>query len=54
MGDDLAQIEKYSDALERFQQKNFHFIEEKIIGELANFSLAGFESKKMNQVSGGQ
>ena len=54
MGDDLAQIEKYSDALERFQQKNFHFIEEKIIGELANFSLAGFESKKMNQLSGGQ
>ena len=25
MGDDLVEIEKYSDALERFQQKNFHF-----------------------------
>lgn len=54
MGDDLRMIEEYSEALERFSQKDFHFIEDKIIAELKDFSLAGFENKKMKQLSGGQ
>ena len=54
MGDDIKLIEKYSEALERFHQKNFHFVEDKIAEELKNFSLEGFETKKMKQLSGGQ
>lgn len=54
MGEDLKMIEEYSDALERFHQKEFHFIEDKIKAELADFSLKGFENKKMKELSGGQ
>ena len=54
MGDDIKLIEKYSEALEWFHQKNFHFVEDKIAEELKNFSLEGFETKKMKQLSGGQ
>ena len=33
MGENMALIEKYTDALNRFQEKNFHFIEDKIKAE---------------------
>lgn len=54
MGENMELIEKYTDALNRFQEKNFHFIEDKIKAELRDFSLAGFESRQMKTLSGGQ
>ena len=47
-------IEKYTDALNRFQEKNFHFIEDKIKAELRDFGLGGFENRQMKTLSGGQ
>ena len=54
MGENMELIEKYTDALNRFQEKNFHFIEDKIKAELRDFSLGGFESRQMKTLSGGQ
>ena len=54
MGENLAMIEKYSEALDQFHEKNFHFIEEKIRAELADFGLANFEDRQMKTLSGGQ
>ena len=54
MGENMALIEKYTDALNRFQEKNFHFIEDKIKAELRNFGLSGFEDRQMKTLSGGQ
>ena len=54
MGENMALIEKYTDALNRFQEKNFHFIEDKIKAELRNFGLGGFENRQMKTLSGGQ
>ena len=54
MGEDMELIEKYTDALNRFQEKNFHFIEDKIKAELRDFGLGGFEGRQMKTLSGGQ
>ena len=54
MGENMELIEKYTDALNRFQEKNFHFIEDKIKAELRDFGLGGFESRQMKTLSGGQ
>ena len=54
MGENMALIEKYTDALNRFQEKNFHFIEDKIKAELRDFGLSGFEDRRMKTLSGGQ
>ena len=54
MGENMVLIEKYTDALNRFQEKNFHFIEDKIKAELRDFSLGGFENRQMKTLSGGQ
>ena len=54
MGEDMELIEKYTDALNRFQEKNFHFIEDKIKAELRDFGLSGFEDRQMKTLSGGQ
>ena len=54
MGEDMELIEKYTDALNRFQEKNFHFIEDKIKAELRDFGLSGFEDRRMKTLSGGQ
>ena len=54
MGENMALIEKYTDALNRFQEKNFHFIEDKIKAELRDFGLSGFEDRQMKTLSGGQ
>lgn len=54
MGDDLRLIEKYTDTLNTFHEKNFHFIEEKIKAELADFGLKNFENRQMKTLSGGQ
>ncbi len=39
MGDDMRRINEYTEALERFEQKGFYQIEEKVERELANFQL---------------
>lgn len=54
MGKNMELIEKYTDALNRFQEKNFHFIEDKIKAELRDFGLSGFENHQMKTLSGGQ
>ena len=54
MGENMELIEKYTDALNRFQEKNFHFIEDKIKAELRDFGLGGLESRQMKTLSGGQ
>ena len=54
MGENMALIEKYTDALNRFQGKNFHFIEDKIKAELRDFGLSSFEDRQMKTLSGGQ
>ena len=43
MGENMALIEKYTDALNRFQEKNFHFIEDRIRVELRDFGLENFD-----------
>lgn len=54
MGENMELIEKYTDALNRFQENNFHFIEDKIKAELRDFGLSGFEDRRMKTLSGGQ
>ena len=54
MGDNMRKIEEYTQALERFDQKGFYQVEEKINRELSNFQLAGFGDRKISSLSGGQ
>ena len=54
MGDNMRKIEEYTQALERFDQKGFYQVEEKIDRELINFQLAGFGDRKISSLSGGQ
>ena len=54
MGDNMRKIEEYTQALERFDQKGFYQVEEKIERELSNFQLKGFGSRKISSLSGGQ
>ena len=54
MGDNMRKIEEYTQALERFDQKGFYQVEEKIERELSNFQLEGFGNRKISFLSGGQ
>ena len=54
MGDNMRKIEEYTQALERFDQKGFYQVEEKIERELMNFQLEGFGNRKISSLSGGQ
>ena len=54
MGDNMRKIEEYTQALERFDQKGFYQVEEKIERELSNFQLGGFGDRKISSLSGGQ
>ncbi len=54
MGDDLRMIEAYTSALERFDNKGFYQIEEKVERELENFQLSGVAHRAFNTLSGGQ
>ena len=54
MGDNMRKIEEYTQALERFDQKGFYQVEEKIDRELNNFQLEGFGNRKISSLSGGQ
>ena len=54
MGDNMRKIEEYTQALERFDQKGFYQIEEKIERELDNFQLSGCGDRPLGSLSGGQ
>ena len=54
MGDNMRKIEEYTQALERFDQKGFYQIEEKIVRELDNFQLSGCGERPLGSLSGGQ
>ena len=54
MGDDMRLIEEYTQALQRFDDKGFYQIEEKIERELDNFQLYGLAHRSMVSLSGGQ
>ena len=54
MGDNMRKIEEYTRALERFDQKGFYQIEEKIRRELDNFQLSGCGERPLGSLSGGQ
>ncbi|MGB4767842.1 MAG: ABC-F family ATP-binding cassette domain-containing protein [Candidatus Saccharimonas sp.] len=54
MGDDLRMIEEYTSALERFDNKGFYQIEEKVERELESFQLSGVAHRAFATLSGGQ
>jgi ATP-binding cassette subfamily F protein 3 len=54
MGDNLAKINKYSEALERFNDKGFYQIEDQIGRELVNFQLPDIAHREFTTLSGGQ
>ncbi len=54
MGDNMRKIEEYTQALERFDQKGFYQIKEKIERELDNFQLSGCGERPLGSLSGGQ
>lgn len=54
MGDDLKKINEYSEALERFGQKDFYQVEELVAEELKNFQMEGFGERLLSTLSGGQ
>lgn len=54
MGSDMAKIEKYTQALDRFGQKGFYQIEELVTEELRNFQMDGMAERPLASLSGGQ
>lgn len=54
MGDDLKLIEKYTEALQRFDDKGFYQIESDIERELETFQLPGVAHHQFASLSGGQ
>ena len=54
MGSDMRKIEEYSQALERFGQKDFYRVEELVAEELKNFQMEGFGERQLAGLSGGQ
>lgn len=54
MGDDMKKIDEYSAALQRFDDKGFYQIEEKIERELDTFQLPGVAHRAFDSLSGGQ
>jgi ATP-binding cassette subfamily F protein 3 len=54
MGNDLTKIHKYSEALERFNDKGFYQIEDHIERELVNFQLPDIAHREFATLSGGQ
>lgn len=54
MGDDMKKIEAYTAALQRFDDKGFYQIEEKIERELSTFQLPDVAHRPFDSLSGGQ
>jgi len=54
MGDDMRMITRYTEALQRFDDKGFYQIEEQVERELGNFQLADKAHQPFSTLSGGQ
>lgn len=54
MGDNMRKINEYTEALQRFDDKGFYYIEEQIERELDNFQLSGISHQPFASLSGGQ
>ena len=54
MGDNIRKITKYSDALERFNQKGFYLVEGEIESELDSFQLENVLNRDFASLSGGE
>ena len=54
MGDDMTKISRYTEALQRFDDKGFYQIEEQIERELDNFQLPDIAHRSFSTLSGGQ
>lgn len=54
MGDSMRLINKYTEALTRFDDKGFYQIEERIERELANLQLVDVSNRPLSTLSGGQ
>lgn len=54
MGENIAKINEYTDALQRFDDKGFYQIEEQIERELDNFQLPDIAHRTFSTLSGGQ
>ena len=54
MGDDMKKIAEYTDALQRFDDKGFYQVEEKITQQLDDFQLHGMAKRTLASLSGGQ
>jgi len=54
MGDNMHKINEYTEALQRFDDKGFYQIEERIERELDNFQLPGVAHRSFASLSGGQ
>lgn len=54
MGDDMQKINEYTEALDRFEQKGFYQIEEKVERELTTFQLPDVAHRQFASLSGGQ
>jgi ATPase subunit of ABC transporter with duplicated ATPase domains len=50
----MREITAYSNALERFNQKEYHFVEKQVAEEMKNFQLSGYESRQFATLSGGE
>lgn len=54
MGDDMDKIEQYTQALQRFDDKGFYQVQQKVERELECFQLAGTGERLLSTLSGGQ
>ncbi len=55
MGDDMAKIEEYSHALEKFAELNFYSVEDKIVSELERYQIPpALANGPLAHLSGGQ
>lgn len=55
MGDDMAKITRYSEALERFESLGYYQVEESIVRELGNFQIDETKARALlRNLSGGQ
>ena len=50
----MRQVEGYTNALERFSQKEYHYIEDQVVEELKSFQLADYGSRIFSSLSGGE
>ena len=54
MGDDMKKIDEFSRALQRFDDKGFYQIQEKVLRELEAFQIGSTAEQKFSTLSGGQ